>query len=51
MLASLLVEVYPRDAGAVALVATVLVGVALVACLIPAHRATTVDAIEALRSD
>jgi predicted permease len=51
LLASLLFEVNPHDGGAFALVAALLVGVALLACLIPAHRATTVDAIEALRSD
>ena len=48
---SLLFEVNARDATVFAMVALGLVGVALLACVVPAHRATTVDAVEVLRGD
>ena len=48
---SLLFEVSSHDATVFAAVALGLVGVALLACVVPAHRATTVDAVEVLRGD
>lgn len=48
-ISSLLFEVSPHDAVALVTVALGLVAVALLACLLPAHRATTVDAAEVLR--
>jgi putative ABC transport system permease protein len=50
-IAAFLFEVQPRDLGVFAIVSGALVGVALLACLVPAHRATTVDAAEVLRGD
>jgi putative ABC transport system permease protein len=48
---SLLYEVGARDATVFGLVSVGLVGVAMLACAIPAHRATTVNAAEVLRGD
>jgi putative ABC transport system permease protein len=48
-LASLLFEVSPRDPWAFAAASLMLLIVAAVACLAPAHRATKVNPIEALR--
>ncbi|MDX6498761.1 MAG: putative transport system permease protein [Blastocatellia bacterium] len=49
LMASLLFEVTTTDAITVALVSVGLLGVALLACFIPARRATKVDPIIALR--
>ena len=51
LLASMLFEVTPRDATVLTLVAIGLVGVAMLACVIPARRATSVDAAEVLRGE
>lgn len=49
VLSSLLFEVSPHDSAVLASVAVLLLGVALIACLVPARRATQVDAMEVLR--
>ena len=46
-----LFEVSPSDPATYALVAALLAGVAALACLLPAHRATRVDPAVALRSE
>jgi ABC-type antimicrobial peptide transport system permease subunit len=51
LIASLLFDVSPRDFTVLALVCAGLVGVAILACLVPARRATKVDAAEVLRGD
>jgi ABC-type antimicrobial peptide transport system permease subunit len=50
-IASLLFDVSPRDASVLGLVCVGLVAVAILACLVPARRATRVDAAEVLRGD
>jgi putative ABC transport system permease protein len=49
LMTTVLFGVSPTDPGTMVGVPTVLVGVALVACLVPAHRAARVDPVETLR--
>ena len=48
---TLLFGVSPHDPGTFTLVAAIVVGVGLVATLIPAYRATRVDPIVTLRAE
>ena len=50
-LSSLLFGVTPRDLTTFAVAATLLIVTAIVACLVPSHRATRVDPVVALRAD
>ena len=50
-LQTLLFEVKPNDPLTFAVIPLVLAGVALLACWLPAHRATRVDPLEALRCE
>jgi ABC-type antimicrobial peptide transport system permease subunit len=50
-LSSLLFDVKATDATTFLLVAVILAAVALVASLVPAYRATTVDPVNALRQE
>jgi putative ABC transport system permease protein len=50
-MASLLFGVQPRDAGTFAGPAGTLMVVAFASCLLPARRATRVDAVEAPRAE
>jgi len=47
----LLFDIQPADPTTISLVAAILLAVGILACLIPAHRAATTDAISALRID
>jgi len=51
LLGSFLFEVKPLDAAVYSVVVASLMGIAILACVVPAHRATTVDAAEVLRGD
>ena len=51
LLESLLFGVTARDTVTVSIAAPVLLLVTMIACLIPAHRATRVDPVTALRLD
>jgi predicted permease len=50
-LQSMLFEVKPSDPGTFAAIAALLAAVTLLACLVPAHRATRVDPLSALRHE
>ena len=50
-LSSLLFQVSPHDPAVLALVALLLIGLAALACTVPARRATRVDPIVALRTE
>jgi len=50
-LSSQLYEVQPADPLVLGIVAAVIAAVALLACLVPTHRATRVDPMVALRSE
>ncbi len=50
-LRSLLFGVHPADPATIAAVASTLLAVGILACLIPAHRAASTDAIAALRME
>ena len=51
LISSLLFEVTPRDPITFAAVTTLLIGVAAVACYLPARRATRIEPIVALRQE
>jgi ABC-type antimicrobial peptide transport system permease subunit len=50
-LSTMLYEVSPTDALAFVIAPTILASVALLACFLPAHRATRVDPATTLRQD
>lgn len=50
-LSSLLYEVSPSDPATLAIVVTAAIAVAVVACYLPARRATAADPMTALRAD
>jgi putative ABC transport system permease protein len=50
-IAAFLFEVGARDVTVFAIVSVGLIAIAMLACVVPAHRATTVDAAEVLRGD
>jgi len=49
LMGNLLYKVSPRDPAAFGLALIILLAVALLACFLPAHRATRVDPVKALR--
>ena len=51
LMQSLLFEVSPRDPLTLVLVSGLLLGIAGLACWVPARRAAAVDPVEALRAD
>jgi putative ABC transport system permease protein len=51
LIAGLLFEVTPTDPVTLAMIAALLISVAVVACLVPARRATKVDPLIALRAE
>ena len=51
LVAALLYGITPRDPGALALVVATLLGVAMIAALVPAGRASRVDPVTALHND
>ena len=51
LVSSLLFQVSPYDPGLAVAAVSVLLGVALVACLLPARRAASVEPMQALRTD
>jgi predicted permease len=51
LMETLLFEVRPTDPGTLVSVAAVITCVAVIACLVPAHRATRVDPMAALREE
>ena len=51
LLSALLFDVSPTDPLTLAATTTALAGIALVACYVPARRATRIDPIQALKSE
>jgi putative ABC transport system permease protein len=51
LLSSLLFDVSPHDPGVLSAVVAGLAVVAMLACIVPARRATRIDATEVLRGD
>ena len=49
LMSSLLFEIKPTDGVTFATVVMILAAIAVLACLVPAHRAAKVDPMEALR--
>ena len=50
-IAASLFEVSPTDPATLGLVTLALLGVALIACWLPAHRAAATDPVQALRAE
>jgi len=51
VLTTLIYGVTPRDTATFSVVSVVVLGVGLLACLVPAYRATRVDPLQALRAE